>query len=305
MLKFSKDTDYGLALLKYLLRQPEGAKFSARDLAEATTLPQPMVAGLLKRLTKHRILISFRGARGGYALARDEITVADAVEALQGPILLTTCNGSGVGDCLMAGGCPIVSCTHEISAAVRRALSGLDLKSLFETPTTPPSEPHAAPPSPTAAPKNEVPKKRPMKNAKQLLEGKSSQIHSTTPDASVYEALKKMAEVGIGALVVLEGEKLVGIMSERDYARKVILKDRTSKETPVRDIMTADVLCVPPTVLVDACMSLMTDKHIRHLVVMEGDQLLGVISIGDIVKAVIEGQEFTIEQLQHYVQTSR
>ncbi len=144
-----------------------------------------------------------------------------------------------------------------------------------------------------------------MKNVKQLLEGKSPRIHSTSPDATVYEALQKMAAEGIGALVVLEGERLVGIMSERDYARKVILKDRTSKETPVRDIMTADVLCIPPTVLVDACMSLMTDKRIRHLVVMDEGRLLGVISIGDVVKAVIEGQEFTIEQLQHYVQSSR
>lgn len=144
-----------------------------------------------------------------------------------------------------------------------------------------------------------------MKNAKQILEGKTDKIHSTTPDATVYEALQKMAVEEVGALVVLEGGKLVGIMSERDYARKVILKDRFSKQTKVSEIMTADVLCVPPTTLTDACMSLMTDKHIRHLVVMEDGELLGVISIGDIVKAVIEGQEFTIEQLQHYVQTSR
>jgi CBS domain-containing protein len=144
-----------------------------------------------------------------------------------------------------------------------------------------------------------------MKNAKQLMEAKGSLVHSTSPTSSVFEALQKMAEEGIGALVVLEGEKLVGIMSERDYARKVILKDRTSKDTPVRDIMTPDVLCIPPTTLVDACMSLMSEKRIRHLVVLEESSLIGVISIGDVVAAVIEEQKFTIEQLQYYVQTSR
>jgi CBS domain-containing protein len=142
-----------------------------------------------------------------------------------------------------------------------------------------------------------------MKNVQQLLEAKGPHIHSTSPDASVYEALQQMAREGIGALVVFDDGKLVGIMSERDYARKVILADRSSRDTLVREIMTSDVLCVPPTALVEPCMSLMTDKHVRHLVVFEKGSTLGVISIGDVVKAVIEGQEFTIEQLQHYVQT--
>jgi Rrf2 family protein len=137
MLRFTKDIDYGLVLLKCLLHQPEGSIMSARELADATTLPQPVVAGLLKRLTRRRLLHSHRGVRGGYALVRHSITVAAAVEALQGPILLTTCGGTGVGDCQMSGHCSIVSHTPEISAIVRNALQGIDLKELFEPAESP------------------------------------------------------------------------------------------------------------------------------------------------------------------------
>jgi Rrf2 family protein len=144
MLRFTKETDYGLVLLKFLLERPEGTVRSARELAAATTLPLPMVAGLLKRLAKQGILLSFRGPRGGYALRCDSITVASAIEALQGPISLTTCNGAGIGDCLMSGGCPIVSYTREITVTIRNSLERLDLKTLFEiSGPTPPDGPES------------------------------------------------------------------------------------------------------------------------------------------------------------------
>ena len=140
-----------------------------------------------------------------------------------------------------------------------------------------------------------------MKNVKHVLEAKGSTIHSISSDATVYDALKKMAEEGIGSLVVLDGTELVGILSERDYARKVILRDRFSKDTLVRDIMTKNVVCVSSATGLDACMSLMTGKHIRHLVVRDDERISGLISIGDVVKAIIEDQEFTIDQLAHYI----
>ncbi len=140
-----------------------------------------------------------------------------------------------------------------------------------------------------------------MKTVKQILDHKGYQLHSVAPETIVYEALQKMAQEGIGALVVLDGRKLAGIVSERDYARKVILKGRDSRDTPVRDIMTENVICVGSDLGIDASMSIMTDKHVRHLVVRDDGRITGVISIGDVVKAIIDDQQFTIEQLEHYI----
>ncbi len=140
-----------------------------------------------------------------------------------------------------------------------------------------------------------------MKTIKQVLDHKGYQIHSVAPDASVYEALQKMAQEGIGALAVLDDGELVGIVSERDYARKVVLTGRHSRDTPVRDIMTENVICVSSELRVDASMSIMSDKRVRHLVVRDDGRINGMISIGDVVKAVIDDQQFTIEQLEHYI----
>ena len=140
-----------------------------------------------------------------------------------------------------------------------------------------------------------------MKTVKQVLENKGYQTHSVAPGATVYEALQKMAREGIGALAVLEGEELVGIVSERDYARKVILTGRDSRETLVRDIMTENVICVSSELRVDATMSIMTEKCVRHLVIRDDEKINGLISIGDVVKAIIDDQQFTIEQLEHYI----
>ena len=143
-----------------------------------------------------------------------------------------------------------------------------------------------------------------MKFVEQLLDGKGHDVWSVTPDATVYEALELMAEKGIGALIVLEGQALAGLFSERDYARKVILEGKSSKDTPVREIMSARVLCVGPEQTVQDCMGLMTEKRIRHLPVLNGDQIVGLVSIGDVVKAVIADQEEVIEHLEHYIMGS-
>ncbi len=140
-----------------------------------------------------------------------------------------------------------------------------------------------------------------MKPVRELLRIKGQETWSVSPDTPVYDALKLMAEKNVGALLVLDGDKLAGILSERDYARKVILKGKASKNTPAREIMSENVVCVTPKQSVAECMALMTDKHIRHLPVIEDDKLVGVISIGDVVKAVISEQKFVIEQLQHYI----
>ncbi len=140
-----------------------------------------------------------------------------------------------------------------------------------------------------------------MKSVRQLLEAKGYDVWSIAPDASVYDALKLMAEKDVGALLVMEGEKLVGIISERDYARKVILKGKSSMQTPVREIMTSKVISVRPESTIGECMALMTDKRIRHLPVLEGRQVVGVISIGDVVKTIISEQEFLIQQLENYI----
>jgi CBS domain-containing protein len=140
-----------------------------------------------------------------------------------------------------------------------------------------------------------------MKTVKQVLDNKGYQIHSISPEATVYEALQKMAQEGIGALAVLDDTGLVGIVSERDYARKVILTGRDSRETSVRDIMTENVICVSSELRIDASMSIMSDKCVRHLVVRDDGRINGLISIGDVVKAIIDDQQFTIEQLEHYI----
>ncbi len=148
-----------------------------------------------------------------------------------------------------------------------------------------------------------------MKTVKELLKVKGYDIWAVAPDASVYDALKLMADKNIGAVLVIDASNasagsagvLVGILSERDYARRVILKGRLPKETPAWEIMTEKVLCVHPNQTVEECMALMTDKRVRHLPVLEGDQLIGVISIGDVVKAIISEREFMIEQLEIYI----
>jgi CBS domain-containing protein len=140
-----------------------------------------------------------------------------------------------------------------------------------------------------------------MKTVGQLLQIKGNQVWSISPDALVIDALKLMAERGIGALIVLDAGQVVGIISERDYARKVSLLGKSSKTTPVSEIMTEKVVYVRPEQTMADCMALMTSKRIRHLPVMEHDQLSGVISIGDVVKEVISEQEFMIEQLENYI----
>jgi CBS domain-containing protein len=134
-----------------------------------------------------------------------------------------------------------------------------------------------------------------------VLGAKGRDVWSVSPETTVYEALEVMADKGVGALVVLEEERLVGIVSERDYARKVILMERGSRETPVREIMTAEVYTVTPSVSVADCMETMTERRFRHLPVLDDDRLIGIISIGDIVKAVIQDQQFLIEQLENYI----
>ena len=141
-----------------------------------------------------------------------------------------------------------------------------------------------------------------MITVRQLLQAKGGDVWSIAPDAWVFDALKLMADKGIGSLLVLEGEKLVGILSERDYARKVILKDKSSMDTPVKEIMTREVITIRPEQSIQECMELMTDKRVRHLPVLANERLMGVISIGDVVKAIISQQEFMIDQLERYIE---
>lgn len=144
-----------------------------------------------------------------------------------------------------------------------------------------------------------------MKNVAQILKQKGDQVWSIGPDAMVYQALKLMADKDIGALMVLEGDRLVGVISERDYARKVILQGKSSLDTPVREIMTHHVVCVRPEQSVEECMALMTQHRIRHLPVVAGGSLAGLVSIGDVVKASIDEKDFMIQQLESYITGSR
>jgi CBS domain-containing protein len=140
-----------------------------------------------------------------------------------------------------------------------------------------------------------------MTMIKQVLDSKGRDVLSIRPDTSIYEAVTLMAERGVGALLVMEGDRLVGLVGERDCAWKVILEDRSPRETDVKQIMTKNILCVDPEQTVEGGMALMTDKRIRHLPVVNGDRVEGIISIGDLVKAIIADQQFVIEQLEHYV----
>ena len=138
---------------------------------------------------------------------------------------------------------------------------------------------------------------------KHLLEHKGRDLWNIDPDATVLDAVAKMAEKDIGSLVVMEGEKLIGIITERHYSRNVVLKGKSSPTTLVRDIMERNVIHVRPEQSVELCMALMTDKRVRHLPVLEGTKVIGLVSIGDLLKFVISKQEFVIDQLEHYVQS--
>jgi CBS domain-containing protein len=140
-----------------------------------------------------------------------------------------------------------------------------------------------------------------MKSALDVLNEKGSHVYSIGPDATVLDALRLMAEHEVGALPVLEGDRVVGIITERDYARKVILLERSSRTTPVRDIMMKRVTYVEPTRSVEECMALMTDKRVRHLPVLRDGRMIGLVSIGDLVKAIIDEQQFIISQLELYI----
>ncbi len=140
-----------------------------------------------------------------------------------------------------------------------------------------------------------------MSTVRNILQKKGNAVFSVSPDSSVYDALETLENKNLGGLVVVENGKLIGIFTERDYARKVILKGRSSKETLVRDIMSSHPIYVTPDSTVSDCMQLMSDKFIRHLPVLENDQLIGVISIGDLVRYIINEKDFIIENLEHYI----
>jgi len=140
-----------------------------------------------------------------------------------------------------------------------------------------------------------------MKTARQLLQGKGQDVLSIAPEATVYDAMKTMADRNVGALLVLDKGKLCGVISERDFARRLFTQNKTPKEIRVAELMTKDVVYVPPEMTADQCMALMTDKRVRHLPVLDGDKVMGVLSIGDLVKDTISEQRFIIEQLEQYI----
>ena len=141
-----------------------------------------------------------------------------------------------------------------------------------------------------------------MTTVQQLLDGKGHDVWSIHPDSSVFDAIQLMASKDVGALVVVEDDRPVGIFTERHYARNVILKGKSSPKTRTRDIMTTDVICARPGQTVEQCMAVMTDKRVRHLPVLDRERLVGIVSIGDLVKSIIADQNFAIEQLEHYIQ---
>lgn len=140
-----------------------------------------------------------------------------------------------------------------------------------------------------------------MATVKQLLDKKGRDVLSIGPDDTVFNAIKKMSDNNVGSLIVLDGDKLVGIMTERHYARSVFLKGRSSPKTSVKEIMTTHVICARPEQSVEECMAIMTEKSVRHMPVLENDKVVGIISIGDLVKAIISDKEFVIDQLEHYI----
>ena len=145
-----------------------------------------------------------------------------------------------------------------------------------------------------------------MKTAAHLLRSKAHQsVYTITPEASVFDAVQLMADKDIGALLVMDADAIAGIVTERDYARKIVLMSRSSRQTPVREIMTSAVMYVRPDQTSEECMVLMTENRLRHLPVIDGGRLLGIISIGDLVKDIIAEQRFTIEQLEHYISGDR
>ena len=144
-----------------------------------------------------------------------------------------------------------------------------------------------------------------MTTVRTVLQTKKNELWSIPPDAVVFEALKIMADKNIGALLVMQKETVVGIFSERDYARKIILRGESSRTAAVKDVMTSSVLTVHLEQSIDACMALMTDKHIRHLPVVENEKIIGLISIGDVVKSIISEHKETIQQLENYITGSR
>jgi CBS domain-containing protein len=144
-----------------------------------------------------------------------------------------------------------------------------------------------------------------MTTVRSVLQAKDNALWTVAPDEIVFDALKIMAEKNIGALLVMQKEKVVGVFSERDYARKIVLKGESSHTTAVKDVMTSGVLSVNPEQSIDECMTLMTNKHVRHLPVIENGNLIGLVSIGDIVKTIISEHEYTIKQLENYITGSR
>ena len=141
-----------------------------------------------------------------------------------------------------------------------------------------------------------------MTTVQRLLDEKGRNVWSVQPDDSVFHAIQMMADKDVGALLVIENDKPVGIISVWDYSRKVILKGKSSPRTPVRDIMTTRLICTRPEQTIEECMAVMTETHVRHLPVMHEERLVGIVSMGDLVKSIIADQKFTIEQLAHYIQ---